>query len=66
MSEEEMLAWGAAEDAARKADIVAVKSGAMTLEIAQKRARSRVRRSGMTPTMAYDAMCAAQRKARQP
>jgi hypothetical protein len=60
----EAIAWGAAEDAARKSDISAVKSGAMTLEEAQKRARSRKRQSGLRPTEAYDAMCEAQRRAR--
>ena len=54
MTEQERLAWGAKEDAARKADIGAVKDGSMTLEAAQKRARARSRHSGMTPTGARD------------
>lgn len=60
MTEAERLAWGAGEDAARKADIVAVKAGTMTLEAAQKAARKRVRQSGMTRTAAYRAMVDAQ------
>ena len=64
MTEQERLAWGAAEDAARKADIAAVKAGAMPLETAQKNARSRIRQSGMTPSQAHHAMADAQRMRR--
>jgi hypothetical protein len=62
MTEQERLAWGAAEDIARKADIAAVKAGTMTLAAAQKRARSRSRQSGMTPSRAYAALVDAQRQ----
>lgn len=41
---------GEAELAMRLADIVEVKAGTMTLEMAQKRARKRRRESGLTPT----------------
>ena len=64
MTEQEQLAWGAKEDAMRKADIAAVKAGSMTLEAAQKQARIRVRHSGMTPSSAYRALVNAQRQAR--
>ena len=64
MTEQERLAWGAKEDAARKADIGAVKDGSMTLEAAQKRARARSRYSGMTPTNAHRALADAQRQMR--
>lgn len=61
MSKEEMLAWGAIEDSMRKADIAAVKAETMTLEEAQRRARSRSRKSGMTPSVAHKALADAQR-----
>jgi hypothetical protein len=54
--EADRLAWGAAEDAARKMDIEAVESGQITLEQAKKNARRRVRASGMTPSEAYRAL----------
>ena len=64
MTEQERLAWGAKEDAMRKADIAAVKDGSMTLEAAQKWARVRSRHSGMTPTNAHRALVDAQRQMR--
>ena len=60
MTEQERIAWGATEDAARKADIAAVKAGTMELGTAQKNARRRSRQSGMTPTQAHRAMADAQ------
>lgn len=56
MTEAERLAWGAQEHRQRLADIVAVKSGEITLEEAQKRARKRSRESGMTKSGAFLAM----------
>lgn len=64
MTEEERLAWGAREDAARKADIAAVKGGTLTLREAQRRARVRMRHSGMTRREAYMAFVDAQRRMR--
>lgn len=61
MTEDERIQWGKTEDGLRKTDIAAVKAGAMTLEEAQKRARSRSRQSGMTPHQAYMALCDGQR-----
>lgn len=61
MTEDERIQWGKTEDVARKADIAAVKASTMTLEEAQKRARSRSRRSGMTPSEAHRALCDGQR-----
>lgn len=56
MTEEEKRAWGKAEADARLADIAAVKAGTISLEDAQRRARSRSRKSGMTPTESYSWM----------
>lgn len=64
MTEAERIAWGQKEDAARKADIEAVKAGTMELHEAQKRARSRSRQSGMTPSEAHRALCDGQRLVR--
>lgn len=64
MTEAERLEWGAREDAARKADIAAVKAGSMMLAEAQKNVRRRSRHSGMTPSDAYGALCDAQHAAR--
>lgn len=61
MTESERVEWGKAEDAMRKADIAAVKSGTMTLEAAQKAARVRSRKSGMTPAAVHRALCDGQR-----
>lgn len=61
MTEDERIQWGKGEDAARKADIAAVKAGITTLEEAQRRARSRSRQSGMTPHQAHTALCDGQR-----
>ena len=67
MTEPERLAWGAAEDAARKADIAKVKTGEMSLEDAQRNARRRIRAAaalGLTRREAYRAMVDSQRRAR--
>jgi hypothetical protein len=56
MTEEDRLQWGAQEDAQRKADLVSVKAGGMTLEAAQKAAQRRMRAAGMTLTKAYHAV----------
>jgi len=66
ITEQERIAWGATEDALRKADIAAVKAGTMELETAQKNARRRARQSGMTPREAYRAFVDAQRLLRSP
>ncbi len=60
LTEAQRLAWGAAENAARKDDIAAVKGGLIPLEEAQKRARYRSRKSGMTPSQAHRALIDAQ------
>ena len=55
------LEWGKSEHYARLADIAKVKTGEISLADAQKRARSRARKSGMTPTAAHRALCDGQR-----
>lgn len=64
MTEHERIAWGATEDAFRKADIAAVKAGTLTLRAAQSRAASRSRHSGMTRREAHRALADAQRMMR--
>lgn len=56
LNEADRLAWGAQELRDRLADLVLVKAGQMTLDVAQKRARQRSRQSGMTPAQSYRAM----------
>lgn len=53
MNEQEKQAWGKTEADARLSDIAAVKAGMMSLEEAQRRARARSRKSGMTPSESY-------------
>lgn len=48
--------WGAAEHAARVADLAEVKAGRMTLQEAQARARSRQRKAGLTRAQASTAV----------
>lgn len=48
--------WGRREFEQRLADIAAVRAGAMTLEAAQRAARRRSRKSGMSGSDAYRAM----------
>jgi hypothetical protein len=64
MTEEEKLKWGRCEVDARMTDIAAVKTGVITLEAAQKAARSRARSSGLTRAQASRAVAAATREAR--
>lgn len=47
MTDAELAAWGKQEHEARLADIAAAKAGTMTLEQAQKNARSRARKAGL-------------------
>ena len=56
MTEEEKLAWGAAERQRRMDDIADVKNGIMTLIEAQSRATARVNASGLHPEQAYRVM----------
>lgn len=65
MSEDEKLDWGRRELAERQADVAAVKSGDITLAEAQKRARSRSRKSGMTPHESFSWMNEAARQSRR-
>ncbi len=64
MTESERIEWGKAEHTARLADLAAVKDGLMSLEFAQKVARLRARKSGMTPRQAHKALVDGQRTLR--
>lgn len=63
-TEDKTLEWGRSELERRMADIAAVKAGALTLEAAQKAARSRARASGLTRHQAGRAVMAATGEAR--
>lgn len=64
MSDEEMLAWGAAESAARKADLAASRTPAGLLA-AQENANQRRKLIGATMGQAADMVIRANREARR-
>lgn len=64
MTEAERIAWGTSEHYSRLSDIAAVKAGEMDMRVAQRRARTRCRQSGMSEREAFQALVDAQRTMR--